>query len=318
MRAALLDGLAAGLILQGGFVVIQKLQGIVQAPGLMPHQNILGLMTELAMLPLLAGLLAGARRPFWMVGIAAGLAIVAGGGSRASVGIALTGMALLTLLSVVRRSTPTKMRIVGFAFVALLVATPVAFMTLRDRFGSVSILTQEQQRARYEAAARNMAWDHPFGVGANQFVVVSNTKGYAAKAGVAWNFETRSAPVHNSYLLARAETGWLGEAALLLMLGVPLILGLRYAFRDRQRVDGEVALGSAMALTTLMVHINYEYALFTFHVFGLTTMNLALIAAHIRATRIAPARRGRDVRAARPEGAATWPSAASAAGRAFD
>src|SRR5690606_22509787 len=41
---ALLRGLAFGLIVQCGFVIAQKLSGVVQATGTLPHQNALGMM----------------------------------------------------------------------------------------------------------------------------------------------------------------------------------------------------------------------------------------------------------------------------------
>jgi hypothetical protein len=60
-----------------------------------------------------------------------------------------------------------------------------------------------------------MSADHWLGVGANNFVSVNNTGGYAARAGMDWGPATRSKPAHNAYLVARAETGWLGEIALI-------------------------------------------------------------------------------------------------------
>src|SRR5690606_24548915 len=52
-RNSLMTGLAVGLTYQAGFVIFQKLTGVLQAPGTMGHQNILGLMIELAVLPLI-------------------------------------------------------------------------------------------------------------------------------------------------------------------------------------------------------------------------------------------------------------------------
>ena len=55
-----------------------------------------------------------------------------------------------------------------------------------------------------------MIADHPLGVGANQYVIVANTGGYSARAGVPWNTDERAAPVHDAYYLVTAELGFLG------------------------------------------------------------------------------------------------------------
>lgn len=289
MRGGLLAGLALGLMLQAGVVVSQKLGGVVQAPGTMPHQNILGMMTELALFPLIAALLGGDRRKVLLVGIAAALVIVAGGGSRAATAFAGGGIVMLTLLSLARRATPVKMRIVGLGVAAMAVATPLAILTLKDRFGNSSMVTQEEQRSAFRPAAQSMAADHPFGVGANLYVLISNKGGYAARAGVDWNETNRSKPVHDAYLLARAETGWLGEFAFIAMLVVPMIAGLRYAYSRREGPGGEVALGASLGLAVNLVHNNFEYAAFTYNVLGLLMVNFALIAGVLRASRLAKA-----------------------------
>jgi hypothetical protein len=68
-RDTFLKGLAFGLIFQSGFVVTQKLGGVVQASGTMYHQNTLGAMTALALMPLLATLLAGNRSKWIALGV---------------------------------------------------------------------------------------------------------------------------------------------------------------------------------------------------------------------------------------------------------
>ncbi len=301
MRRALLTGLALGLILQAGYVIEQKATGMVQATGTMVHQNILGLMTELALMPLLAALLGGDRRKVILAGVGAALIVIAGGGSRGTMGFAGGGAAVLILLSLIRGVTPAKTRVVGLAMLALTVAAPLAFLTLKDRFGSGSITVQDDQRPAFERAAHAMADDHPIGVGANLYVATANLKGYADRAGVAWNFANRSAPVHNAYLLARAETGWLGEIGLALILIVPLLRGLQLAFARRQGMAGEIVLGSTVALGVNAVHDNYEFALHTYGVMALAFINIAVIAAEVRAAR--QVRRGRPAPRGAPLGA---------------
>lgn len=285
LRQGLLTGLSLGLMFQSGFVIQQKASGVVQATGTMFHQNALGMMTELALLPLLAALLAGDRRKIIVVGIVAAMIIIAGGGSRGAMSIAGGGVVALMLLSLARGVTPIKMKVVGLGVLALAVATPLAMVTLRERFGGSSITVQDDQRPAFERAAAAMAADHPFGVGANLYVPTANTEGYANKAGVGWNFYNRSAPVHNAYLLTRAEAGWLGELALILMLFVPLARGLRFAFTQRRGPGGEIALGCAVALGVNMIHNNFEFAGLLYNVLMLLGVNIALIAATIRASR---------------------------------
>ena len=283
MRRALLTGLALGLILQAGYVAQQKASGMVQAMGTMVHQNVLGLMTELALIPLLAALLGGDRRKIILAGVAAALIVVAGGGSRGTMGFAGGGAVVMILLSLIRGVTPAKMRVLGFAVLGLAVAAPIGFITLKDRFGNTSMTTQDDQRPAFERSARAMSADHPMGVGANLYVTTANLKGYADRAGVAWNFSNRSAPVHNAYLLARAETGWLGEIALILLIVIPMLRGLKIAFAHRQGMPGEVALGSAVAIGVNAIHNNYEFATHTYNVMALLIINIGFIAAQVRA-----------------------------------
>lgn len=287
VRNGLLMGLAIGLSYQAGFVIFQKLTGVVQAPGTMGHQNILGLMIELTVLPLIGALLGGNRSKMVIFGISGALICVAGSGSRGTMGIAGAAILALLLISLVRRSTPFKFRIAALATAALVIATPFALATLNTRFGGASYVTEEATRATLEEAARAMAADYPLGVGANQFVLVSNRDGYAERAGVSWLSADRSKPPHNAYLLARAETGRLGELAFFLLLCVPMIIALRLAFANRKWVAGELALGSAMALAANALHNNYEFAVHTFPVQAVLFMNLGLIAGLAREYRMA-------------------------------
>ena len=76
-------------------------------------------------------------------------------------------------------------------------------------------------------AARMIIADHPFGVGPNQYLVVANIGGYSSRAGVAWNYANRSAPVHNSYYFITAELGFLGLIGMITILLSMIWTGLR-------------------------------------------------------------------------------------------
>ncbi|QDZ08054.1 hypothetical protein FPZ24_11650 [Sphingomonas panacisoli] len=285
LRQGLLNGCGLGLMVQAGFVIWQKLHGVVQAPGTMAHQNILGMLTEVSLLLLLASLLSGSRSKLQMAGIVAALIIIAGGGSRGALVLAGSGVVILMILSLARRVTPTKMTIIGAGVLALAVAAPFSLMTLNHRFGGKSVITQEDERNSFEKAAKAMAANHPFGVGANQFVLVSNRDGYAARAGVPWQVNDRSMPVHNAYLLARAETGLFGELAFILMLVLPAVRGLWFAFTNKRSPGGEIVLGAGVAMALNVVHNNFEFAAFTYNVLALLMVCMALIGGEIRAAR---------------------------------
>jgi hypothetical protein len=287
LRYSLWIGMALGLTYQAGYVVFQKLTGVVQAAGTMAHQNILGLTIELTALPLIAALLAGSRSKLVGMGVVAALVCTAGTGSRATSGIITGAVIVMLLISMMRRPTRRKSAIAVLAVIALVVMTPFALGTLNERFRGASFVTDEGERQSFEKAARRMASDYPLGVGANQFVLVDNLGGYAEAAGVTWRAIDRSVPVHNAYLLARAETGWLGEFAFILLLVVPAIRATHFALGKQRSANGDLALGSAIALAANMIHNNYEFAVHTFSVEVLVMINLGMIAALLREDRLA-------------------------------
>lgn len=292
-------GIAVGLLIQCGFVVQQKLSGVVQAQGTADHQNILGLMVEMAVIPLIALVLEGDRRKLAYAGVIAALIIVAGGGSRATMGFTALGFGLILLLSLARNVTPRKMKFLGIAFVASLVIVPLGAGTLKERFGNRSVSVEDQERPAFERAASAMASDHPFGVGANNYVLIANEQGYSQRAGVSWGGGNLAAPVHNSYLLMRAETGWLGEGAMLLVIGLPIIVGLRTAFANRKVPMLGMGLGVAVACIVAAAHCNYEYAWHLEVVQRLFFVNLAVLSACVATSRALEQDRARKRAAAR-------------------
>ncbi len=280
---ALLKGLSLGLILQASYVVNQKLHGVVQASGTFPHQNLLGMMVTLALLPLASVILEGERSRLMKLGALAGMVIIVGGGSRGTMGVSAAALVILVIASLWRRRTKLKMRMLGVGLLAMVVVVPLGFLTLKERFGNTSIMTQEDQRAAFERAARAISRDHPFGIGANQFANVSNLGGYAERAGVDWSYANRSVPVHNVYLLARAETGWAGQAILLLLFVVPIISSFRAAFANRSSYGGGLVLGSAVAILAIAIQSNYEYALAMFPVQALLLANIGFVSGQLKA-----------------------------------
>lgn len=274
---SLLVGLGAGLTLQAGYVLFDKLSGVVQATGTFAHQNVLGMMTELAAIPLAAAILEGERHKFVILGFASSLLIVGGGGSRGALGFLIGGLFVLVGLSLARRVTKRKVGVLAGGMLLIGAISPFALGTLAERFGGDTLVTEETARQSLEVAAREMASNNWLGVGANQFVPVANLEGYSDRAGLDWSPSLRSQPVHNAYLLARAETGWLGQVFVFALLSLPPLIGLRLAFRLRRRWDTGVALGSAIAIGAIGFHSNYEYAVLTYQVLILVYLNIALI-----------------------------------------
>ena len=258
---ALLIGLSAGLMFQAAYVIRLKLAGVVQAAGTMDHQNILGLMVELSLLPLIASVLEGERSKIIYAGILAGAICIAGSGSRGAMGFFALSLILLILLSLLRRASMRKWQITALGVLASLAIVPFGFATLKERFGDSGFSTDERARMVLELAASDMARDHPIGVGANNFVTAANTAGYIEGAGGQLTQATRQHPTHNAYLLARAETGWFGQIFLILFLSTLIYTSLATAFRYRQLPLSGIALGCAAAVFSVALHSMFEYAL---------------------------------------------------------
>lgn len=277
-------GLAAGAVFQGLVTIEQRLSGIVQAPGTMSHQNLLGLMLHFVTLPLLALLLAGDRSKLLMAGVVASLIAVALGASRGAVAFVLLGIGLLLVLSLARKMTPHKWKIVGLAVLFLAVVGPVAVTSFGERFsrGTAAALSPDGEREAFERAAKAMWRDHPMGVGANQYVIVANSKGYSQNAGVIWNKNSRAAHVHNIYLLTAAETGWAGLISLIFLFSWSAARGLHFAFSFRKDPRGDIVLGASVAIFVTAIHSLWEWIFvdyFTQYVFAIA---LGIIAGTIR------------------------------------
>lgn len=275
----LLKGLALGLMIQAGFVIQQKLTGVVQATGTLIHQNILGLMVQLSAIPLLAAVLEGQKNKLIYGGIIAGCICIAGGGSRASIAFFALAVMLTLLLSVMRRPTPRKWKVIGASIVLSMVFVPLAVGTLQDRFGTLEFGAEDESRDAFERAAAAIAADHPLGVGPNNFVSVNNSEGYAVRAGIAWGGGLLDKPAHNAYILARAETGWAGQATLVLLIVVIGFAAYRAAFVERKSPNIGVSVGAAAGITTVALHSNYEFAWYLAEVQRLFFVNAALVAA---------------------------------------
>lgn len=276
-------GLALGATFQAVMTIDQRFSGAIQASGTMGHQNLLGLMLHFVTLPLLALLLAGERNKLIMLGVLAALIAVALGVSRGAIAFVALGIALLFLLSMARRSTPHKWKIAGLAMLAMTIVVPIAVSSIQERFASRSVYEgPDGERQAFERAAEMMWDDHPLGVGANQYVVTANAQGYSERAGVTWNYASRSTNVHNLYLLTGAEMGWLGAMSLVAFLVWPVLRGLHFAFRYRRDPRGDVVLGASVAIFVTALHGLIEWVLVTGHAQYVLAISMGIIAGSIR------------------------------------
>ena len=300
---AIVDGLALGALVEAGFTLWQRAHGVIQATGTMGHQNLLGMAMHFALFPCLAMVLSGDRRVLPKLGVAASAVAIALTGSRGSTGLAGMGAVALLLLSLVRRPTPFKLKAVSGGIVLLLIAAPVAYLNLQKRFAAAPIIGGEEERAAFERAAWAIWTDRPMGIGANQYVVVSNAEGYAERAGVIWNSGSRAANVHNAYLLIASETGWLGITTFLALLLTAIVVAARSAWGRPRGWPGELSLGVLVALSVVALHNLYEWVFVTYVVQYLLAIALGLMvgarhqqvtaSAKPRADHAPPARRPR-------------------------
>ncbi len=256
---ALLKGLVFGLGYQALVSINERAHGVVQAAGTFGHQNLLGMITHFVVFPSLAVLLATKKVKWMWLGPVAGGIIAILAASRATLGLSGGGVVLLLGLSLLRRSTARKRKVAALGVVGLALAAPLAMLTLGARFEKAPLEGAYDERAAFEKAAKAMLNDYPLGVGANHYVIVANTRGYSERAGVAPVFGSRSAHVHNLYLLTAAETGYAGFIAIIIIMVLPVFTALRCAWRFRNDPRGELLVGAAVALTIAALHSMYEW-----------------------------------------------------------
>ncbi|MEO8456053.1 MAG: hypothetical protein ABI454_12930, partial [Sphingomicrobium sp.] len=131
-----------------------------------------------------------------------------------------------------------------------------------------------------------------------QYVVVANTGGYSARAGVAWNEANRAAPVHDTYYLITAETGFLGLIGLISILASFIAVGLRCFRRHIPDERGELVPGLLATMVLVAIHINFEFVFMHFvlhYLFAITAGMLVAVYAgatsRAKAPRLAQLRR---------------------------
>jgi O-antigen ligase len=283
--SALMKGMGAAVILETGLTLWQRFGlHMIQTGGTMGHQNLLGLMSHLVILPFFALVLAGPRGQFAAAVVMAGAVTSISTASRGTIGILGLGLFAVFVLSGAGRWTSRKQRVLLVSALLMVVILPAAVMSLDTRFGARPLDEDVyDERGAYKEAAAAMLSDNPMGVGANSFAVVGNMKGYFDLGDVAAVSSSRSGNVHNIYYLAAAEAGYLGLIALLILFLRPAVVAFRAWWRNRADDRGNLLLGFGAALVAVYLHSWYEWSLATFSAEYLLAMIIGLVAANARA-----------------------------------
>lgn len=254
-----LKGLFLGLTFQAVLALLQVAQGDVRAAGSLGGPNTLGLVAHFALYPALAVALGGNRGWWPIIGIVSAATIAILAASRAAAGFAAIGIALTIVLSIAKGASTRKSVAASLAIFAALIAAPIAIDRIQSRADGGTFAGSNQERAAFNRAAWMIIADHPFGTGSNNYVTVANVGGYSARAGVIWNAGSRSAAVHNTYLLTWAEAGIPGLIALVLIFVTFASRLFRHAYSRDRGLVGDLALGAGVATVIVAAHILYEW-----------------------------------------------------------
>lgn len=285
---AVLKGMAAALLMEAVLVVWQRFAlGSIQTSGTIGHQNLLGLMAHLVILPYFAVLLSRSRGWLPIAVICAGAVIDVSTASRGTIVISALGFAATFLLSSMGNWSPRKGRALLVGAIAVAIVAPAAMITLEKRFDASPWTDLDadgyDERQAYKVAANMMLTEHPFGIGANHFAVIGNVGHYYDRGDVQAYSAARAGNVHNIYYLAAAETGYLGLIGLLAVLLTPLVVALRCGMRHLDTERGNLLLGIGVGLLAVYLHSWIEWSLATFSAEYLLATSIGLVSANARA-----------------------------------
>ena len=273
---ALVAGIGTATVVQALVAAKQYIGGNPAAGGTLGHRNILGLTSHFAVMPAFALLLAGRRSLPAIAVVIAGAIIALTGGGRATIGLFGIGLVITTILSIRHRLTGRKGVMAGLAVLLLVLSAP-AMMWAVGRRSVEARISSNEERAAMTSAARMIIADHPFGVGPNHYLMVANLGGYSERAGVAWNYANRSAPVHNSYLLVWAELGIIGLIGLLTILASTAVAGLRVMRRSALDERSELMIGMIATVVVVGAHLAFEWLFITNYIHYLLAMNMGTL-----------------------------------------
>lgn len=287
---AVLQGLFVGIAFQAVTAVVDWLGGAAQTGGSFGHQNLLGFVSHLVVIPAFGLLLSGLWQRWAILGFASGVIAIILTASRATIAFAAFGVLITYFVAAISNWSARK-AVVGVATLAFIaVSLPLANVAFERRNaargGDLGFFAEDQEREAFVRAARAMISDHPFGIGANHYVVVANTKGYSQSGGVAWRESSRATNVHNSYLLVWAETGFLGLLTLIYLLASAIITSLVMAFRHRREPISNILIGLVGGFCAVALHSFYEWMFVTYQGQYMFAISLGLAAGIIRRMKI--------------------------------
>ncbi len=264
ISSQLLKGLALGLGLQFVTVIWQRWgQNIIQPSGTFTHQNTLGLAIHFVVFPHMMLLMAGLRRLQYILVPLMGPMIAAITASRAALAFCLLGLGMCYFVSCLRRWTQHKARMVLIGALGVAVLAPIAFSSFQKRFEAAPLNEVEyDERALFNRAALMIIHDSPMGVGANHYVHEAKNFGYSIRAGVVPFEGNLNNIVHNAYLLAASETGYLGATAFILVLVTPMLFAFRYGWQAKGTRLGDLLLGCGITLLVVSLHSTLEFIFF--------------------------------------------------------
>jgi O-antigen ligase len=254
---ALAAGLGCAIAIESLFVIKQFASGNSEPGGTLGHRNILGMTSHFATLPAFALLLAGYRQRLTALTVFSGMIVALLGGSRATIGLLALGLVITTLVSMRHKMTVRKGAVAAAAAVLANCAIPRMNWSC-DRRSERALQSSDAQRSAMIQAAEMIIADHPLGVGADQYVIVANLGGYSDRAGIPWDKDNRSAPVHNSYFLITAELGFVGLLGLLSIFAAALATGWN-ALRRGVGPRSELLVGFVATALILAIHISFEW-----------------------------------------------------------
>lgn len=290
------SGLVIGLTLQLVFVIQAKLQGAIQSGGSFGHQNLLGYVTHMVLLTSFALLLGGRWKRFAILGFISGATVIILTASRATIMVAGIGI-LITYIVCAATNWTSRKGTFGFITLGLMVlAVPLAQESLGQRFAAKGgqLFAQDTEREAFEYAAHMIISDHPFGVGPNHYVYVANLDGYNNKAKITWAMGSRSANVHNTYLLVNAETGYLGLLAFCGLLGGTIFLCFSYASKYKKRGYSELIAGVGCGVVCVAIHSKFEWMFVTFQAQYVIFITIGLASGCIVQGRVSQKRKARN------------------------
>jgi hypothetical protein len=245
MMAAVLRGLAGGVIWQGVLSLYQKYAlHAVRVIGSQSHPNSLAMLVNLVgplgLALTLSGL--GDRSAALVVASAAMCDVFSL--SRGGMMMFLAASGFSVAASIIRKPTGRKIGLVVAGGLAGLGGVIKAWDTIVNRFLHAP-KESEEARVLFNKAASMMAKDHTFGVGINMYSHVLEHGGYGARLNIEPG--DRNGIAHHIYWLTTAETGYFGVSTYVLLLAA--VLGNAARSMGKPDGRGDLAIGLVAGLT---------------------------------------------------------------------